>query len=188
MTGNRLSALNDLELISRYKETADREAVGVLFSRYLSQVTGVCMKYLRDRDAAEDAAMQIFEKLFSDLQRFTITYFKAWLHQNTKNYCLMQLRKKKPEIRNTDLLSVESESEEHPGGSAILHELELQALELAVTKLEEHQKRCIDLFYLQNKSYQQVADATGFTMNQVKSYIQNGKRNLRIILTANAQR
>jgi RNA polymerase sigma-70 factor (ECF subfamily) len=55
-------------------------------------------------------------------------------------------------------------------------------LEEAIQELSEEQKLCVNLFYLQKKSYQQITDRTGFTLMQVKSYIQNGKRNLKIIL------
>ena len=63
-----------------------------------------------------------------------------------------------------------------------LKEVKLQQLEEGITKLNSEQKICVELFYLQNKSYVEVAEITGYELNQVKSYIQNGKRNLKIYL------
>ena len=49
--------------------------------------------------------------------------------------------------------------------------------------LNPEQKQTVELFYLQEKSYKEIVDQTGFSMNDVKSYIQNGKRNLKIMLS-----
>jgi RNA polymerase sigma factor (sigma-70 family) len=65
-------------------------------------------------------------------------------------------------------------------------EINLSNLNEALKSLAEKQRICVELFYLQEKSYNEVAEITGFTMNEVKSFIQNGKRNLKIYLT-NAQ-
>lgn len=58
----------------------------------------------------------------------------------------------------------------------------LKDLEEAMQHLKKEQKTCIRMFYLQRKSYQSIAEETGFNLLQVKSYIQNGKRNLRLLL------
>ncbi len=179
--------LNDTQLIALYKEANDASVVGILFKRYKHLVYGVCLKYLRDEDDSKDAVMQIFEKLLTDLKRHSIEYFKSWLHSVSKNHCLMLIRKNKSKYHESfdehesSLEVVEMNSLLHPDHS---HEKEaaLQELEKALPLLNTEQRRCIELFYLEEKSYQQVSELTGYGMLQVKSFIQNGKRNLKILM------
>ena len=179
-----LSHLTDQELIAGYKANADKAFVGELFRRYTHLVFGVCVKYLRDEDEAHDAVMQIVEKLFEDLKKHEIKQFKSWLHTVAKNHCLMHLRSKKSETQKAQELKkdwpvvMESDTESH-----LNKEVQLDRLEEGIQQLKDEQKICIELFYLKEKCYQEVASITGYDLNQVKSFIQNGKRNLKLILT-----
>jgi RNA polymerase sigma factor (sigma-70 family) len=184
MHSTQLHTLNDLELVAQYKQTSDSSPVGVLFQRYTHLIFGVCVKYLKDEDDAQDASMQIFEKLLIDLKKHEIEQFKAWLHMVCKNYCLMQLRsgasklKRNREMQKDFVGLMESDHELH----LIVQntkEIQLTHMEECMNGLNSEQKLCIELFFLQEKSYQEVTEATNFTMNNVKSYIQNGKRNLK---------
>jgi len=180
---------SDEELVVLYRESDEKEYLGVLFKRYSHLVFGVCMKYLKDEDESKDAAMQIFEKLFVELKRHEVQHFRAWLHTVAKYHCLMILRRGSKEIHGIDPYIMENEAAKHPlhavNEDGIEKEKQLQSMESAILQLELHQQQCIKLFYLEEKSYQQVAAITGFTMNQVKSYIQNGKRNLKMIMSKN---
>ncbi len=147
----------------------------------------VCNKYLRDEEAAQDAAMSIFEKLFSDLQNHQIQNFKSWLHSVCRNYCLMQLRKPNLSVSIAEPDEHENSFMEfshflHPEENEAEKELRLQILEEAIGLLKDKQKICIELFYLKQKSYEEICSLTGYTLNEVKSQIQNGKRNLKISL------
>jgi RNA polymerase sigma-70 factor (ECF subfamily) len=173
----------DADLIFRYRSTNDPRIIGELFNRYTHLVFGVCMKYLKDEEEARDAVMQIFENLFKDLRIHTIENFKSWLHAVTKNYCLMELRKAKVEGISFDNLQeefMESAGVEHPDDDP---EIDTDIMMEAVKQLNEEQKTCIELFYLHKKSYNEITQITGYSLNQVKSYVQNGKRNLKIILS-----
>ncbi len=180
---------SDEELIELYKSGKGNEGVGILFKRYTHMVYAVCMKYLKDEDASKDAVSQIFEKLLTDLKKHEIQFFKGWLHTVVKNHCYMQLRTKPKEISRVDSYVMETDLGLHHGAASLEEkqeeELKLQQMEAALTKLDPHQQQCIQLFYLEQKCYHEVATITGFTMNQVKSYIQNGKRNLKIIMLKN---
>lgn len=184
-----IKSLSDEELVLEYKESGDTAFVGELFERYTHLVYLVCMKYLKDEMESEDMAMRIFEKLLVDLKKYEVRKFKFWLHTVTKNQCLIWLdkskraREKADEYIETEPGFVESKeilSLLEEGDST---EYQLKRLEQAIEGLNEEQRICVELFYLQQKSYQEVADQTGFSMKQVKSYIQNGKRNLKISLT-----
>lgn len=186
-----LKPLSDLELVLKFKESGDNSYLGEIFERYTHLVFGVCLKYLQDHDESKDAVMAIFEKLIDDLKKHEIANFKSWLHSVAKNHCLMFLRTQKSVSFKNEEFKIHSnqfmESDE------FLHlfeenktEKEIGNLNDALKDLNEEQKLCIDLFYLKEKSYQEVSEETGFTMNQVKSFIQNGKRNLKIYLTNNS--
>lgn len=182
--------LTDLELIARYKSDGDNSMVGILFERYTHLVFGVCMKYLKDEDEAQDAVMQVFEKLLSDLKKHAVDNFKGWLYMVAKNYCLMHIRgaknlfEKQEEHKKDAIVFMESDNNEHLY-NVNSKESTLTKLEGCIGKLNEKQRITVDLFFIKEKCYQEVADETGFTMNDVKSFIQNGKRNLKICMESN---
>lgn len=173
---------SDQELLERYSKDGNNEWLGRLLQRYTLLLLGVCMKYLRNEEAARDAVQQIFEKVLQEAGKYPITHFKSWLYMVAKNHCLMQLRQKD---RQPASLNGTTNPVTHPEAEweeRLLKETRLDALEAALQHLNEPQRRCVELFYLHKKSYQQIANETGYSLLQVKSYIQNGKRNLRIQL------
>ena len=181
--------LIDVELLELYRRTRDKEHVGVLYKRYSHLVFGLCMKYFRDEDQAADAVTNIFTKLFDDLLKHKVEYFKSWLYTYSKNHCLMQLRSAKSNLRKSLEYSADfkvvMENSEDAHLNANKREQEYALLEQALTGLSEEQRICVELFYLKDKSYVQITEITGHDLNKVKSYIQNGKRNLKIMLEQN---
>lgn len=177
--------MSDLELIKLYKDSGDLEGVGRLFERYTSLVYGVCLKYLKDREESKDAVMQIFEKLISALKEHNVSHFKSWLYVLSRNHCLMALRANKnkifeeisPFFMENDMLLHHEENGEM--------ESNLVKLEKCISKLNDEQKRCVQLFYLEQKCYQEITNLTGLDFNKVKSFIQNGKRNLKLCMERN---
>ncbi len=180
----------DEQLIAEYKRSNDSKYIGELYKRYAHLVFGVCLKYLKDEAAAQDMTMEVFEKLLSDLKNHEVQNFKSWLYMVAKNQCLMLLRKQKGhesvELKTDrneedDERTVENELAEHLD-DVDLKETQLVHLEEGLTTLNPEQKLCLELFYLERRSYVEVAEITGYDLKQVKSYIQNGKRNLKIYL------
>ena len=177
----------DEVLIHQYQKDGDEKLIGILFQRYTHLVYGVCMKYLKDEELSKDHTMQIFESLLFKLKEHDVQNFAPWLHMVTRNHCLMYLRKEKSTAEKQEKMhylqqdSVEINDFFHQD-SKEKHDGNLIALEEALKELKEDQKQCVELFYLKQKSYQEISDETGFSLNQVKSYIQNGKRNLKILM------
>ncbi|MEM6269041.1 MAG: sigma-70 family RNA polymerase sigma factor [Bacteroidota bacterium] len=185
-SSKKRAKLSDQELIAAYRDTDDSTYVGVLYERYSVQIYAICKRYLKNEEETRDAAMEVFEYLLSELKKYEIQKFKSWLARATSNFCLMRIRKRKTaearedEFKKSEALLMESGSEPHPQGELPEKEIELQKLEAAIQELKAEQKTCVELFFLQGKSYDEVADLTGYSFKQVKSYIQNGKRNLKI--------
>jgi len=148
-------------------------------------VYGVCLKYLKDEEQAKDAVMGIFEELINKAKQHDIKQFRGWLYVLSRNYCLMQLRSgKKMQMVNLDDF-MEFSPVLHPDDNN--REAAMMALERCMDKLPKAQKQSIDLFYLKEQCYKEIAETTGFSLNEVKSYIQNGKRNLKICLEKDSE-
>lgn len=178
-TPSAYASLDDRELLNKYQQTQDLQVLGALYHRYMHLVYGVCLKYLKNPEDSKDAVMQIFEKLIGQVNRQEIDNFKSWLYVVSKNHCLMELRQQKKWIisKENDQVVMEIIDDLHPNGEE--KELDLERLSQALLNLPEHQKQCVELFYYQNKSYQEIAEETGYEIKKVKSYIQNGKRKLK---------
>jgi len=191
------SNLSDEELVHRYRNSYDLAYVGELYHRYTHLVYGVCLKHFKNEATAKDAVMQIFEKLITDLKKHHIAVFKPWLHTVVKNHCMMQFRSNttatkrqqeyKQEVQNETSFDVENQLELHLE-AAEEKEWFLTHLNESIGELRDEQKKCIELFYLKGNSYQEISELTGFSLNEVKSYIQNGKRNLKNIIIEKHER
>lgn len=176
--------MSDEEVVNNYRLSSDKQFVGVLFERYSPLVFGVCLKYLRNKDESKDMVINIFEKLMVDLKNFDIQKFRPWLHSVTRNHCLMFLRKANRPGTEKDIDDLQNKLSTSTFAEASVDDKEIQLshLEKAMEELNDEQKICVTLFYLKDKSYQEIAEETGWDMNKIKSYIQNGKRNLKLIL------
>jgi RNA polymerase sigma factor (sigma-70 family) len=174
----------DNELLEQFRKDGNNRWLGVLLQRYTLLLFGLCMKYMKNEEEARDCVQQIFLKALTEIPRYRIDYFKSWLYTMSRNHCLMRLRDKgrlPAELPET-LAGPAPEHEQAEKGLRQLREERLTKLETAIEELPTEQRACIRLFYLEKKSYQDVSTVTGFSYMQVKSYIQNGKRNLRIML------
>jgi len=182
---NDCKSLSDEELIRYYKTTQNNNCQTELFDRYTHLVFGVCMKYLKDEEESKDAVMQVFENLMISLNKQEISNLKSWIYTVTKNHCLMFLRKSASAEKARTAYQQNSRQEVMESSdifhlhSTLDYENKIPQLQKAIEKLNEEQRRCIELIYLQEKSYQEVSMITGYSLKQVKSYIQNGRRNLK---------
>jgi RNA polymerase sigma factor (sigma-70 family) len=175
--------ISDIDLLTRYQASRDAALLGILYDRYALLVLGICMKYLKDEEAAKDSMHQVFLKGFQELLKYNITHFKAWICQIARNYCLMQLRTKKWDHLPEDASELRAEEPVEVQALLLQDEI-LDYIPVALASLNTEQQTCIRLFYLEQKSYQEIADSTSYSIKEVKSYIQNGKRNLKKRLEA----
>ena len=180
---------SETDLLREYRRTGDLAILGKLYEPQMEMVFAIAMKYFREEEQAKDTVMQLFEELIPKLRQHEVENFKAWLGMVTRNYCLMELRKKTVEISNFDVKENDEEQILSDNFMEIItseHHADSLDLEHNLTKLEDclktlnlEQKKSVELFFMQEKTYQEVAQLTGFEVNKVKSYLQNGKRNLK---------
>ncbi len=181
-TSNKYKDYSDNELINIFLQQDDKNCIGELYTRYGHLVLGLCFKYYKNRDESEDAVMGIFGQLLTDLKKHKVQFFKSWLYTYSKNYCLMALRKKQAQlkkeldIKENEIFLMDYNSVEHLNEK----EQQINLMHMAINELNKEQKWCIELFYLHQKSYNEIVQITGYSSNEVKSHIQNGKRNLKI--------
>ncbi len=182
MKDAHIKKLSDQQLLQKYLEEKDNSLLGILLERYTMLVLGVAMKYLKNEEDAKDAVQQIFLRVSLELAKYKVQYFKSWLYMVTRNYCLMQLRKK-PSARLSELPGeIAAATDDFSMHQFFEKETLLENMHAALEMLSEGQKTCVTLFYLKKKSYQEIAVITGMDQLQVKSNIQNGKRNLKILV------
>ena len=174
----------DQKLIEEFKQSGDDTVIEILFDRYGHLLFAVCMNYLHSEAESKDAVIDIFSKILKDLRKYEIKNFGSWIHKVTKNYCFHELGKRKNHFQ---IIDVEMMAEEKAEEVTEVDETEtflLAHLEEAIGSLNDEQKQCVELFYLGQKSYEEIERMTGYSFKQVKSYIQNGKRNLKIYLSS----
>lgn len=174
--------MEDEELIAAIR-SGDRNSLGGLWDRYAHLLFGVGMKYMKNTETAKDLVIEVFSNLPEMLAKHSIERFRPWIHTVMRNRCLIELRKQRPNDPIDDEFPLIGNDHEQE-----LHEFDLQQLEKAIERLDHAQRTCITLFYLHRNSYREVAELTGSTLDKVRSNIQNGRRNLRIILEKNADR
>ena len=172
----------EADLLAEYYKSGDLELLGKLYEPYMHLVYGLCLKYLKDPAKSEDAVMQIFESLIKKLRVHQVDNFKSWLYSVAKNYCLMQLRASGKDIVLIDDNFMESAEVLHQDYDKEEREEQLELLEKCIAELNPEQQLAVRLFYLEEKPYKEIVEITGFDMKKVKSYIQNGRRNLKICM------
>ena len=179
---DRYAHLTDQDLLEKFYTDRDNHWLGIVLQRYTLLLFGVSMKYLKNEQEAQDAVQQIYLKAITELNKYKVDYFKSWLYMVCKNYCLMKIRdrqgKRAAEINESMVVIAEDKDIQY----LLDKDRTLDVMEKTLEELIPEQKDCIKLFYLEKRSYQEIAEKTGFSLMQVKSYIQNGKRNLKILL------
>jgi RNA polymerase sigma-70 factor (ECF subfamily) len=179
---NILSGKTDKELVAEFSSTLDIQFAGELYNRYADLIYGVCLKYLKHPENAQDSAVAVFEELVAKIPKHTIENFKGWLYMLTKNHCLMRIRSgKKAHTVNIDAELMQSEDPTHLDG-VLEKEENLVQLEYCMGELAIEQRQAVALFYIEGKCYNEISAITGIEWNKVRSYIQNGRRNLKLCI------
>ena len=182
MHTDKYKHIDDNELLQHFYADKNNEWLGILLQRYTLLLLGVCMKYLKNEEEAKDAVQQVFLKTITELHKYKVEYFKSWLYMVAKNHCLMKLRDKgkyTAEINERILSTPDSEENKN---EFIEKDVTLSNMQAALKLLNKEQQQCVTLFYLEKKSYKEIAEQTNYSLMQVKSHIQNGKRNLKQLL------
>ena len=170
---------SDTDILQAYHASRDARYIEILFDRYCHLVFAVCMNYLKSEEDSKDAVLHIFEKMPADLLKYQVREFSHWLYILSRNYCMKELKRRRPTVPLEDALPAGTDTDPEDTGDLGDLSAYLDRLPAALERLSGGQARCIRLFYLEGKTYREIGEETGYTFRQVKSYIQNGRRNLR---------
>ncbi|MGC4038856.1 MAG: sigma-70 family RNA polymerase sigma factor [Chitinophagaceae bacterium] len=183
MKVDRYHDITDQELLESFYSSHDNKWLGILLERYTLLLLGVCMKYLKNEDEAKDSVQQIFLKAITELHKYKVEYFKSWVYMVAKNYCLMKIRDRHGKVPAELNEKFTTAADPATDTTALLeNDKTLDLMNESLKELNPEQQQCVTLFYMDKKSYQEISDRTGYNLLQVKSYIQNGKRNLKIMI------
>ena len=183
MKADKYNDITDQQLLENFYASHDSKWLGILLERYTLLLLGVCMKYLKNEEEAKDSVQQIFLKVITELQKYKVEYFKSWIYMVAKNHCLMKLRDRQGKIPSAlDENLVMAAGIEPDTNTLLQNDKTIEWMESSLKELNREQQQCVTLFYLQKKSYHEISEQTGYSLLQVKSYIQNGKRNMKILI------
>ena len=182
LNSSKYNHISDAELLQRFYTGHNNEWLGILLQRYTMLLLGVSMKYLKNEEEAKDAVQQVFLKAINELHKYKVEYFKSWIYMIAKNHCLMKLRDKGRFSMEIDERSMKTAAEPEEKNTYIEKDKILSNMATALQQLNNEQQLCVTLFYLEKRSYQEITEQTNYNLMQVKSHIQNGKRNLKIIM------
>jgi len=180
---DRYHDITDQELLGNFYASQDNKWLGILLERYTLLLLGVCMKYLKNEEEAKDSVQQIFLKAVTELNKYRVEYFKSWVYMVAKNHCLMKLRGRQGKIPAELTEKLTAAADTMTDTNALWeNDKTLDLMSQSLKELNPEQRQCVTLFYLDKKSYLEISEQTGYSLLQVKSYIQNGKRNLKILI------
>jgi RNA polymerase sigma-70 factor (ECF subfamily) len=185
LSSNKYQELADAELVFAYKQQQNTDALGAVYQRYMDLIYGVCIKYLKDRELAKDAVLNIYEELVHKLQKHEVDNFRSWLYTLAKNHCLMYLRSPKNKPTKEFVPEVMHLEENVHLNGELEDEANFDKLEKCMQTLVNEQQKTVKMFYYEQKCYKEISDLTGFDVGMVRSYIQNGRRNLKICMEKN---
>lgn len=174
-------ALSDEQLVDLYR-SRDQGALGEIHRRYAPMLLGVCLKYMSSRAQAKDACAEVFEQLITKLKTHDVQALRPWLYVLCRNHCLMQLRKLKVRPDSIRADYHEAVADDFSLRLKEQKERRLNALEEVMALLPTAQRECVRLFYLDQRPYKEIAQTTDYSLKEVKSHIQNGKRQLKNLL------
>ena len=182
----RLQHHADDELVKRFQQSGDDVYFDELFERYHPLVFGLCLNLTAHREDSKDLTLRVFQKTYDVLPNTTIERFDHWLLTMTRHECFDFIRQQAKE--RTHLLRWQEIQRKEDG--FMLNEAfrrlwyteeiaQDKLLENGLADLTPPQQKCLNLFLYEYQSYQEIAHATGFSIREVKSHLQNGRLKLK---------
>ncbi len=167
----------DQILAETFRSTREDRFFAEIVRRHQGPIQAACGRVLRNRSEAEDIAQDTFVAAFTKIDTYRGGNLGAWLSVIARHLCLNRLeaRLTKPAEASTDMGDLAA-PESFEAASHWADECRVM-----LSQLSPPQQLSIKLFFIEGYSYKEVAGLTGFSEEQVKTHIQNGKRRLRTV-------
>jgi RNA polymerase sigma-70 factor (ECF subfamily) len=178
--------LTDDQIVQAFGASGREAYFDELFERYHTLIYGLCLNLTKHRENSKDLTLITFQKAHAELLRKAPNRFDHWLFTLCRNECMRFLRKAKQEERNvrawSSMKGTQEEVTESEAFRRKLYEQELledRLLKNGIATLSSEQKRCLQLFIYERKTYREIAKITGYSLTQVQNYLQNGRLKLK---------
>lgn len=169
---------SDEQILKEFSLTGDTQLIGELFKKYQKDIFGIAYYYLKDYEKSLDTVSDVFVVIIQTMKDKEVSNFKKWAFAICRNQALKKLRDNKTFINLTESLNLSVENVPQQVYSDKL----IEKISDFIASLKDKQKTCIEQFYLKGKSYNIISKEFGMTLKEVKSNIQNGKRNLKLLI------
>ena len=173
---------DDIQLI-RLVLLGDQMAFESLVKRYQNYVFTITFKVLKNRELAEEVAQDVFIKVYKMLGSYQQkSKFSTWLYTVAYRCALDEARKKRLYTDSIEsdnsFLQIEDLEGASPAGNLEQKDLK-RALQEAINQLKPVDASVITLFYLHEKSVQEIAEITGLTNSNIKTKLHRLREQLR---------
>lgn len=175
-----IKSLSDQRIIELYLDSQNPTYFSEIYERYSGKVFGKCLTLLRDSALAEDAAQDIFTKIFLKLSSFNKdAMFSTWLYAITYNYCIDIIRKDKKSIfSDMDEKNLKDVSDDEIGDRE-LKEMEIEELKKALNKIPQDDQAILLMKYHDDMSIKEICDLLDKSESAVKMKILRAKQRVR---------
>lgn len=176
--------MDDADILARIQAREYRAAFELLLPRYRSHVYRLAVSLLRDPSGAEDAAQDVMLRLWRALPGYNgKAALGTWIYAITRNACLSELRKRRPQISLHEYLDHPDAPEDGAPREAQLAAPEqddsaVASVERLLDRLPERYRQAVTLFYMEDQSYEQTARALDVPLGTLKAMLHRARRKL----------
>lgn len=174
---NAIRDRSETELVTELLARRDGRIFEELYRRSRRKIFGVCFNLLGEAAAAEDACHDAYIRAWEKLDSLRGSDFTAWVRRIAANRCYDELRRRRPDELDENH---PEPATDHRIDRSVIARQELDRAIDVIASLEEHQRRVFLLRHIDHHSYEEISEATGFDAKQVKSYLQNARRNFHL--------
>lgn len=154
-------------------------AFDLIVPAFRDRVFRLAYSILKDRAAAEDAAQETLVRVWKALPGFDgRAALGTWIHAITRNTCLMEIRRRRPTVSLDD---PDADEAHHAAAAASVGpgaDPERDNLLRLLETLPRNQQEAVRLFYLEDRSYEAVAQALGMPLGTVKNLLHRARKKL----------
>jgi len=182
-TDEQVQSLAEEILITR-AQAGDRLAFGELVRRYQGAVFNLCYRMLGDYHEAEDAAQDVFLKVYRGLKQYNAAYrFSTWVLSIASHACIDRLRKRRVTLVPLETATVSDRVSRSPAPDELLiQDEERDQVQRLLNQLPEDHRLILVLHYWYDWSYPEIAQLLGTTAGAVKTKAHRARRRLGALL------
>ena len=173
---------DESSLLLKYLKTNDLSYLLELYRPYMHLVYGLAFKYVKDPKQSQEIVYCIFKKLIKDIKRQEVRVFGNWLYNLSLDFCKQWRDRGRTESDQIVALggSTQTPVEFYDDKDDDSFEEEISSMEDEVMRIKSQQEKCSQLFFKEQRCFQEIADITGWEVSEIKYHVKNAKRKTNI--------